>query len=196
MEEEMKMNFFFGNIFWGILLVLWGASLILKTFNINMPLAKIFVAVIIILFGVKLLIGTGTKQISRDGSSKGSYYRSNRSGEYTMVFSSGTIDLRDLGESSSSIEITVVFGNATVLLPAHLNFDIEPTSVFGSTVLPDKSHYGFGTSRYQAGTNEGRMIHIESTAVFGRLEYVFENVLQNSTVDEVGASQDDSGATF
>lgn len=38
----MRMNLFFGNMFWGILLVLWGASLILRTFNINMPLAKIF----------------------------------------------------------------------------------------------------------------------------------------------------------
>jgi small neutral amino acid transporter SnatA (MarC family) len=57
MEEEMRMNIFFGNLFWGILLILWGGSLILKTFNIHMPLAKIFFAVVIILFGLKLLLG-------------------------------------------------------------------------------------------------------------------------------------------
>jgi predicted membrane protein len=190
------MNFFFGNIFWGMLLVLWGASLILKTFNINMPLAKIFVAVVIILFGVKLLIGTGGRTISRERNNKGSYYRSNRSGEYTLVFSSGTIDLRDLSEDSPALEITVVFGNATVLLPRHLNFDIEPTSVFGATVLPDKSHYGFGASRYHAGKDEGRVIYIESTSVFGRLEYVFEDVEHVPPVMDQDPVPEDSGAQF
>lgn len=175
----MRMNFFFGNIFWGILLLLWGASLILKTFNVNLPLAKIFLAVIIIMFGLKLLIGSSTKPVKKSGTIKGSYYMSNRSGEYTIVFSSGTIDLRDLQENAGDMEITVVFGGATVILPTHLNFDIEPTSVFGSTIMPDKSHYGFGGGRFQKGNETGRPIHIESTAVFGQLEYVFENVSQN-----------------
>ncbi|MCB5278863.1 MAG: cell wall-active antibiotics response protein [Candidatus Cloacimonetes bacterium] len=172
----MRMNFFFGNIFWGILLVLWGASLILKTFNIHMPLAKIFIAVVIIMFGIKLLIGSNSKSLTRDHSGRRNYYRSNRSGEYTMVFSSGTIDLRDINENNPNMEITVVFGNCTVILPAHLSFDIEPTSVFGATILPDKSHYGFGESHYQNNGVSQSMIHIESTSVFGRLEYVFENV--------------------
>lgn len=171
----MRMNFFFGNIFWGILLVLWGASLILKTFNINMPLAKIFLAVIIILFGVKLLLGTGSKSFVRGSKDKDSYYRINNSGEYTIVFGSGTIDLRDIQENAKDIEITVVFGNATVLLPRHLHFDIEPTSVFGSTILPDKSQYSFGVNRYNT-KGDGRAIHIESNAVFGRMEYIFEDV--------------------
>jgi hypothetical protein len=32
-----------------------------------------------------------------------------------------------------NLEITVVFGSAEVLLPDNVNFDIDPTSVFGST---------------------------------------------------------------
>ena len=191
----MRMNFFFGNIFWGILLLLWGASLILKTFNVNLPLAKIFLAVIIIMFGLKLLIGSSTKPVKKSGTIKGSYYMSNRSGEYTIVFSSGTIDLRDLQENVGDMEITVVFGRATVILPTHLNFDIEPTSVFGSTIMPDKSHYGFGGGRFQKGNETGRPIHIESTAVFGQLEYVFENVSQNinePTATDTTATNSDS----
>jgi hypothetical protein len=84
------------------------------------------------MFGLKLLIGSSTKSVKKSGTIKGSYYMSNRSGEYTIVFSSGTIDLRDLQENVGDMEITVVFGRATVILPTHLNFDIEPTSVFGS----------------------------------------------------------------
>jgi hypothetical protein len=68
-------------------LVLWGASLILKTFNIHMPLAKIFFAVVIILFGIKLLLGDKVSWFHSSGSHKrgSSYVRSNSSGEYTFV---------------------------------------------------------------------------------------------------------------
>ncbi|MDD2506721.1 MAG: hypothetical protein PHO85_02165 [Candidatus Cloacimonetes bacterium] len=192
----MRMNFFFGNIFWGILLILWGASLILKTFNINMPLAKIFIAVIIIMFGLKLLIGTSSKTYHKPGPTKGSYYHSNRSGEYNIIFSSGTIDLRDITENTPSLEITVVFGSATVILPAHLNYDIEPTSVFGSTVMPEKSHYGFGGGRYRRGNEKATPIHIESNAIFGQLVYVFEDVENTQTdpvVEDVATENTQSG---
>ncbi|MCB5254631.1 MAG: hypothetical protein LHW58_03210 [Candidatus Cloacimonetes bacterium] len=172
----MRLNFFFGNIFWGILLLLWGISLILKTFNINMPLAKIFLAVIIIMFGVKLLIGTGTRTVKSDRSQKGTYIRTNKSGEYNMIFSGGKLDLTDLDESASDMEINVIFGSAEIILPGHLRYDIEPSTVFGATVLPNKSQYGFGDSHFQTGSGQGRAIHIESTCVFGRIEYFFQDV--------------------
>lgn len=177
------MNFFFGNIFWGILLLLWGVSLILKTFNINMPLAKIFLAVIIIMFGVKLLIGTGTKAVKGDRTQGRTYIRTNKSGEYNMIFSSGQLDLSDLTESASDIEITVVFGSAEIILPSHLNYDVEPSTVFGATVLPNKSQYGFGDGDYQAGSGQGRAIHIESTCVFGRIEYIFRDVKAQGPIE-------------
>lgn len=191
------MNFFFGNIFWGILLVLWGASLILKTFNINMPLAKIFLAVIIILFGVKLLIGSSHKSVKGERSQGRSFIRSNKSGEYNMIFSSGRFDLSDLQEAANDIEITVVFGSAEVVLPKHLQFDIEPTTVFGATVLPEKSQYGFGDSHYKAGDGQGRPIHIESNSIFGRIEYIFQDVQGKESIEpldpEAEAAGSDSG---
>ena len=173
------MNIFFGSLFWGILLILWGSSLILKTFNINMPLAKIFIAVIIILFGIKLLIGDSKKVISTKPykGSGASYYRSNSGGEYNMIFSGGTIDLSDIDANSKNMEITVVFGTAEVVLPNDLKYDIQPTTVFRATVLPEKGHYGVGESRYEIGSGESTPIRIESTCVFGRLEYTFKDRL-------------------
>ncbi|MCB5261646.1 MAG: hypothetical protein LHW64_00425 [Candidatus Cloacimonetes bacterium] len=191
----MKMNFFFGNIFWGILLVLWGASLILKTFNINMPLAKIFLAVIIIMFGVKLLIGTGSKTVKSNRSPGKTYIRTNKSGEYNMIFSSGRFDLTDLQEDAKDIEITVVFGSAEVVLPSHLQFDIEPTTVFGATVLPEKSQYGFGESHYKAGSGQGRAIHIESNSIFGRIEYSFEAVQGKESFEASSPEADSTGSS-
>ena len=172
----MRMNIFFGNLFWGILLILWGASMVLKTFNINMPLAKIFIAIIIILFGVKLLIGDKHKVVKGTGftASGNSYYRSNSQGEYTMVFSGGTIDLMDVKPGAKDMEITVVFGTAQVILPSDLNFKIQPTTVFGATVLGEKNQFGIGEGRYAFGDTTDKPILIESTAVFGRLEYIFK----------------------
>ncbi len=189
----MKMNFFFSNIFWGILLVLWGASLILKTFNINMPLAKIFLAVIIIMFGIKLLIGTSNKAVKSERSPGKTYVRTNKSGEYNMIFSSGRFDLTDLEEDANDIEITVVFGSAEVVLPNHLQFDIEPTTVFGATVLPERSQYGFGDSHFQAGSGQGRAIHIESNAVFGRIEYIFQDLPGQETLEPLDPEADGAG---
>jgi len=167
------MNIFFGNLFWGILLILWGASLILRTFNIHMPLAKVFFAVVIILFGLKLLLGDKITWFSSSKNYKqgSSYVRSNHSGEYTFVFSGGTIDLTDIDPDSKNLEITVVFGSADVLLPENLSFDIEPTSVFGSTSLPQKGAIPAST---------GRPIRIESTAVFGRIQYLYREANQKA----------------
>ncbi|GAB1365570.1 hypothetical protein MASR1M36_04410 [Candidatus Cloacimonadaceae bacterium] len=160
----MKMDFIFGNFFWGILVILLGLSIFLKGFNIHLPLVKVFIAIIIIMFGVKLLIGgkPSVKISKRNYRHDSSVFYTGQSREYTMVFASGTIDLSDLPEDSKDFEITVVFGSALVILPDDLNFRISPTSVFGSTVLPQHKH-----------SPDGKVVEIESTAVFGRLEYDF-----------------------
>lgn len=160
----MKMDFLFGNFFWGILVILLGLSIFLKGFNIHLPLVKVFFAIIIIMFGVKLLIGGRPSiRVSKHHYQRGSsVYYSGQSKEYTMVFSSGTIDLSDLPEDTSEFEVSVVFGSALVILPDDLNYKISPTSVFGSTILPQHRH-----------NREGKAVEIESTAVFGRLEYEF-----------------------
>lgn len=168
------MDIFFGNFFWGMLIILFGVSIFLKGFGLNLPLAKVFIAIMIIMFGIKLLIGGKTHyKRSTNHNYRGSsmHFSSNRK-EYTMVFSSGTIDLSDLPADAKDLEITVVFGSAIVLLPSDLRFDINASSVFGATVLPQKGQYGFGESNQIINPDsDGREIEIESTAVFGRMEY-------------------------
>ncbi|MDD3143296.1 MAG: hypothetical protein PHG32_03790, partial [Candidatus Cloacimonetes bacterium] len=111
----MKMSFLFGHIFWGILLLLWGISLILKGFNIvDLPLVKIFIAVIIILFGLRLLFGDWSSH-HKDGS-RVSFVTAG-SDEYTSVFGSQTVDLTGLDPDSPPLEITAVFGSSYVKLP-------------------------------------------------------------------------------
>jgi len=188
------MSFFFGNVFWGTLLILWGASLVLRTFGVNLPLAKIFLALVIILFGLKLLFGTSSRSFKRDGIGKKTFLRANRSGEYTMVFSGGYIDLKDIDQNAQDMEITVVFGSATVVLPTHLTYNIEPTTVFGQTVLPERSQVGFGSGAYSTGDKSSNAINIESTCVFGSIEYVFEEVSSPNPPSQEDSIND--GGTF
>ena len=178
----MRMDFFFGNFFWGLLVILLGLSIFLRGFHIYLPLVKVFIAIIIIMFGVRILIGGGKTRVHtnrptyKHGTTRN--YNRNRQ-EYEFVFSGGTLDLTKIQPDSKDLEITVVFGAATVILPAHIKFNIEPSTVFGATYLPHNSYFGFGedeTTLNDEGANQP--IHIESTAVFGRIEYVVKDVDQ------------------
>ncbi len=159
----MKMNFFFGPVFWGVLLLLWGVSLILKGFNIvDLPLVKIFFAVIIIMFGVRLLLGSW----NRDKVQRfhGSVVTAGND-EYTSVFASQTIDLTNLDPDSGPLEITAVFGSAYVMLPDDIEFHIQSTNVFGSSP---------GPARPATGKPSLGKVNIEATAVFGKVEFVYK----------------------
>jgi len=173
------MDFFFGNFFWGILVILFGLSIFLKGFNIHLPLVKVFFAIMIIMFGIRILVGSGAPR-HKSGSvhyPKGTTqnYSRNRT-EYSFVFSGGTLDLTGIKPDAKDLEISVVFGTATVILPSDIKFDIEPTTVFGATYLPGNSYVGFGEDNLVLNPeNQAKPINIESTAVFGRVEYVIKD---------------------
>ena len=171
----MKMNFFFGNVFWGILLILWGASLILRNFNIYFPLAKIFFAVVIILFGIKLLVGSKLTLFSCSKTRPQSYsgIRSSDATEHTLVFANSVIDLTDLATDSDDLEITAVFASAVVYLPSHISVRVHPTSVFGQNILPKER---------LTEDSAQNPINIESTAVFGKIVYIVKDTATRADI--------------
>lgn len=181
------MNFFFGYAFWGILILLWGLSLLLKSFGISIPLARIFFAVILILFGLKLLFSPSTKISFAKSRHSTIHYSSARTGEYNIIFSSGTIDLREMKFGDPDVEITVVFGSAKVLLPEDLPIVIEPTTVFGRTVCPKHNEIGITHGRREYNEDGSKPILIESNCVFGDIEYLFAKpaVIKVNEAEEV-----------
>jgi len=180
----MRMDFLFGNFFWGLLLILLGLSIFLKGFNISLPLVKVFFAIIVIMFGVRILVG-GKPRVHthrpyyKHGATR--TYSSNRQ-EYEFVFSGGTLDLSNVKADAKDMEITVVFGTATVILPANVKFDIETSNVFGATYLPQNNYTGFGEDTTTLNSESANSpVHIESTAVFGRIEYVLKDMPKQDT---------------
>ncbi len=165
------MSIFFGNLFWGVLLILIGASIIMRGFNINFPVVKIFIAIIIILFGLKILFSGYSSKSSRHRGIH-SYSETGNTKDYTVVFASDVIDLRDITKDSKDIEISAVFGSALVYLPPDIGVSIETTSVFGACILPDKSNVSIiSNERTERFGKSDSKVRIEATAVFGRLEF-------------------------
>ncbi len=180
----MKMNFLFGPAFWGILIVLFGLSLILKEMGLNFPLVKVFIAIIIILFGIRLLVG-GSCSIRTTNSRSSSVYHTGSS-EYTVVFSSQTLDLTGVDPNSKPLEVSAVFGSGLVLLPDDINFEIESTAVFGGVDIPRKPD--------SAAANPKGTVRIEATAVFGKLDFVYKPHTRSRSAAYADSTFTDQGA--
>ena len=162
------MGIFFGNLFWGILVILIGASIILKSFGVRLPLVSTFIAFIIIMFGFKILIGAYRKPSQHGIQAKKS---SSTHLEYTTVFGSGTADLRDLNPNITSVEVSAVFGSSTVILPDNIDFELETNAVFGAVTTPSKTDEILSSSRQSIGSGP-RRVRVEATADFGRVVFL------------------------
>lgn len=179
----MKMHgLFFGGLFWGLLIILIGVSMVMKhAFNIDFHLVRIFIGIIIILFGIRMVTGWswGSKSQWMGRQHFGSGIKvndySSGKGEYNIIFTEGTIDLTsELLRNKVPREINVIFGSATVLVPDNINLDLESTTVFGSTTLPNRSQRVFGEGDDSfIGKNgiDKKTYKIETTTVFGSLNF-------------------------
>jgi predicted membrane protein len=183
-EQEMKMDIFFGNLFWGILFVLIGLSIVLKSFGFKIPLVTTFIAIIIIMFGVKILIGAYKKPTGRGITTK-EISASHR--EYTSVFSSSRVVLDDLTPQTKYVEVTAVFGSSTVYLPSNIDFEVESNAVFGSVVTPSKTESIIGSSRQNLGEGKQK-VRLEANAIFGRLEFIIQDVVNPAAPNDSTAA--------
>jgi len=165
------MNFFFSGAFWGVLLILWGLSLVLKAFfpSIRMPLGTIFVSICIIIFGIQLLVG-GFGNRSRH-SSRGvkTGYSDHQSNQYTeelnVVFSTDTLNLTGLDVSSHDrfVEINAVFGKAILYVDSTVPVRLEADAVFGKVYKDSRLKWASAT--------ETALI-INADAVFGSVDII------------------------
>ena len=178
----MRMgDFFFGGLFWGILLVLFGVSLIFKTvFHIDLHLGRVFFAAVVILFGISLLTGKSFfhNRVYRDKEEVTSIFsdRQIREGDiqrkYNIIFGQEVIDLRGWSADKDPInlEVNTIFASAEILLPGDVTTSVQGTTVFGSSRYPDGETAAFGERTYrQAGTQTGQSLYIQTNTVFGSL---------------------------
>ena len=148
------MPFLFSGLFWGVMLVLFGASMILRAvFNLDIPIFRIVFALVIIYFGIKLLVG---RQAFK-GEGNFSMFRnsdvtmSESGGEYNVVFGQSNIDLShiDISESSKKVNVDVVFGSGNLLIDPQIPTKLKISTVFADCKLPHRNINFFGDSNYK-----------------------------------------------
>ena len=178
----MRIGFFFTQTFWGVLLILFGISAILRSFNINIPFFRIFIALLFIYFGISLMIG-GPRfhQSYRDGSTA---IFSNikitaqdiTDDEFSIIFGSGELDLRDIETNQiRNLEVNVIFGSGTVILDRDQLAEIKVSSAFGSARMPDGNNISFGEYTYRTPNMETDInpnLTIDGSVVFGEFTVV------------------------
>lgn len=170
------MGFISTGVFWGVVIILFGLSILLReVFHVNIPFVKILFGLILIYWGVRMITGGFGKNRNSNSSVLGDseMQYDSRHDDYDIVFGSGTVDLfkMETPVKNRKIEVSVVFGNGTVIINDSIPMKIEMNSVFGSSVIEDKRFNALGktyntTSAYVEGQP---YVLLETNSVFGRL---------------------------
>lgn len=167
----MKMNFFFSGYFWGIILILWGLSLVLKAFfpSFKFPLGTVFISICIIIFGIQLLMSGfgGRRGYSERNISPGfsEHQSSGFTEELNVVFSTDSMNLSkvQVTDNDRYVEVNAVFGRAILYVGSDVPVRLETDAVFGK-VNKD--------SRLRLASNNETALIINSNAVFGTIDII------------------------
>lgn len=159
----------FGIIFWAAMMVLAGLVILVKHLGgFRFSSGSVIFGLFVILLGVSLLTGgwsagrtthAGNHMIFSSG-----VVTPDEKGEYNILFSSGTVDLRQTDCGAGGVEINVIFSSAQVLLPEGA-VRIKASAVFGQVTLPDGGSVTFGDRSYE--TEGGDPLPVEINCVFG-----------------------------
>jgi hypothetical protein len=163
-------------IFWGVLLIVLGVWFIVRrSVPVHIPVIRIIIAVLFVYAGVRIL-ARGPVSVDRNTailSESAMSYSPDRSREYNMIFSSGSIDLTAAAPAGASIqaEVNVIFGSGTLRINSAAPVRVSMSSAFGSVESPNGRAVAFGDTVYTtASYREGApALEIHATAVFGRL---------------------------
>ncbi|MBN8215299.1 MAG: hypothetical protein J0L75_01595 [Spirochaetes bacterium] len=179
------MGFLFSAAFWGVIIILFGLAVILKAvFHIDLPIFRILFGVLLIYVGARIIAGgrwltggvsTGHSNVFGSGEMK--YDGDSR--EYSCVFSSSTVNLKDLPAEGAAnpIRTSTVFGKSVILLPKNLDLTVQIHTAFGSTLLPDGTqapNFGDTLLRTKPGAPGTPKTRLEVNTVFGQTVLVLE----------------------
>jgi hypothetical protein len=163
-------------VFWGALLIILGVWFIVRrAVPVHIPVIRIIIAVLFVYAGVRILARgpVGMDQTTAVFSESTMRYSPDRSREYNLIFSSGTIDLSPAVPSGASIraEVNVVFGNGTLRIDPSVPVRVSMSAAFGAVESPNGRSVAFGDTVYTTRSfREGApALEIHATAVFGRL---------------------------
>lgn len=174
----MRMGFLFSGIFWGILVVLVGLSILANAaFGWKIPVFSVVFGLFFVFLGISLLFGPR----SWHGKGKSVMFDERdvevvRSPDkHDVIFGKANIDLTRvaLGDSVFAVEISTVFGSSEVRIDPAMPVKVVASSVFGSVSLPDGNSITFGDHTWKSdslGAGKGYLL-VKVDCVFGSVEF-------------------------
>ena len=172
------MHFLFGSLFWGVILILFGLSMVLKAFfKIDIPIFRIVFAIIIIYWGLKLLFGGfGFSHHENTVIFNNAKIKATKShSEYNVIFGRSDIDLTniDISEKNVRSEVNVIFGSGLIYLDPSIPTVVKISTVFAESKLPDRTVSFFGDYVYRnAAYVEGEdCLILNVDVVFGNVRF-------------------------
>ena len=156
------MGFLFSGIFWGIILILLGASVIINLiFHVHVPLFRIIFALVLIYLGLRVMVGGhgewrcwGSRGV-RDSSAifcDGAVFDKSSDGEYSIIFGRGVVEAGAIFAADSArmrIRVNTVFGNTVIRVPKNIPVAVRATAAFGEVKMPHGSASAFGKTIYK-----------------------------------------------
>ena len=168
-------------IFWGSILLLIGLTMIINViFKIDLPVARIAVAAVLIFIGVKLLLGKHLRVFNHESAQCNVQYNATDKSkqEYNVVFSKGSVDLRNItltGNEPVRVDVHTVFAHTELHLTKDMPFRITSNTAFASVNIPNADSVVVGTTGYQSDSLDTSKpyLDIKLDCVFGQTELVF-----------------------
>jgi len=183
------VDFFFSGTFWGIILILFGVSII---FGLHIPIFRIIIAMAIIGFGIRLLTGSafswGHVPPNLVLFSKGvlNPLLQPNVREFNFIFAEGALDLLPYSQNAGPkppFELNSVFANTEIRIPKNAAVRLKTNAAFASVEMPDGNKLVFGSNTWLSPALNGngsnapgtiptsqQLIDIEANAVFSRLQ--------------------------
>jgi len=163
----------FSNFVWGVILLLLGASLIIKTvFGISIPLVRIGLGIMCLYAGFTLITGASLFQLKGKTVKLKSEHIETRNPDsnYTIMLGSSTLDFSrmPMPHRKKYVKINNMFGSSHIILNRSIPTKIIGQAAFGSVTLPNDETISFAKKTYRNYRKpESPLLVIESTAAFG-----------------------------
>ena len=171
----MHMTWLPSAVFWGLLLILIGGLLILRTaFNLHVPILRTVIGVVLIYFGISFLVGapyTHLREDNRVAFEQRTVVATPAIDDYTIIFSQGTVDLTQL--ETGRYEVSTIFSSGTIVLDKETPAEVRVSAAFASTDLPQGRKVVLGETTFTTGPEDAadRLV-IDANVVFGSLRVI------------------------
>lgn len=168
------MGFLFSGVFWGVILILIGLSIILQMiFKIHIPVFRIVVAFLLIYAGIRVLVGgswfqTGQNSVIFEEKD----LKTGTGREYSVIFGKAAVDAtQPLPDEGEKFEVNTVFGSSVLRISDDVPTRVKVDAVFAGATLPDGNTISFGTYNYVNNAYEKGKAHrfVDANVVFGSM---------------------------